>query len=80
MYRYFSEKKVEWSNGYTIKYLYDDSNLLLGFIYNNETYYYQRTKTLEITRIVNSNEIIVGEYYYDAYCNILNLDELSEIA
>ena len=34
----------------------------------------------EITRIVNTNGIIVGEYYYDAYGNILNLDELSEIA
>ena len=67
-------------NGYTIKYIYDDNNLLLGFIYNNETYYYQRTLTGEITRIVNSNGIIVGEYYYDAYGNILNLDELSEIA
>ena len=34
------EETKEGLNGHTIKYLYDDSNLLLGFIYNNETYYY----------------------------------------
>ena len=28
------EETVEGLNGYTIKYIYDDNNLLLGFIYN----------------------------------------------
>ena len=74
------EETIEGINGYTIRYLYDDSNLLLGFIYNNETYYYIRTLTGEISKVVNSDGIIVGEYIYDAYGNILNLDELSSIA
>ena len=30
------EETVEGLNGYTIKYIYDDNNLLLGFIYNNK--------------------------------------------
>ena len=54
--------------------------MLVGFIYNNETYYYIRTLTGEITKIVNSAKEVVGEYIYDAYGNILNLDALSEIA
>ena len=44
-----------------------------------KTYYYIRTLTGEISKIVNSDGIIVGESIYDAYGNILNLDELSNI-
>ena len=74
------EEAKEGTAGYTIKYLYDDNNLLVGFIYNNETYYYIRTLTGEITKIVNSAKEVVGEYYYDAYGNILNISSLSSIA
>ena len=78
------EETVEYenadTNGYTIKYLYDDNNLLLGFIYNEETYYYQRTLTGEIVKIINSEGQVVGEYIYDAYGNILNINSLTAIA
>ena len=49
-------------------------------IYNNETYYYQRTLTGDIVRIINSNGYVVGEYIYDAFGNILNIDNLSDIS
>ncbi len=74
------EEKVEGTTGYTIKYLYDDNNLLVGFIYNNETYYYIRTLTGEITKIVNSAKEVVGEYYYDAYGNIISMSSEDGIA
>ena len=54
--------------------------MFVGFIYNNETYYYIRTLTGELTKIFNSAKEEVGEYIFDAYGNILNLDALSEIA
>ena len=54
--------------------------MLVGFIYNNETYYYIRTLIGELTKIVNSAKEVVGEYYYDAFGNILNIDNLSDIA
>ena len=74
------EETIEGTAGYTIRYIYDDNNLLLGFIYNNTTYYYQRTLTGDIARIVDEAGEIQGEYIYDAFGNILNLDALSEIA
>ena len=54
--------------------------MLVGFIYNNVTYYYIRTLTGELTKIFNSSKEVVGEYYYDAYGNILNISSLSPIA
>ena len=74
------EETIEGINGYTIRYLYDDNNLLLGFIYNNTTYYYQRTLTGDIARIVDEAGEIKGEYIYDAFGNILNIDNLRDIA
>ena len=74
------EETIEGTDGYTIRYLYDDNNLLLGFIYNNTTYYYQRTLTGDIARIVDEAGEIKGEYIYDAFGNILNIDNLSDIA
>ena len=74
------EETIEGTAGYTIRYLYDDNNLLLGFIYNNTTYYYQRTLTGDIARIVDEFGEIKGEYIYDAFGNILNIDNLSDIA
>ena len=68
------EETIEGTAGYTIRYLYDDNNLLLGFIYNNTTYYYQRTLTGDIARIVDEVGEIKGEYIYDAFGKILNID------
>ncbi|MBQ4570628.1 MAG: RHS repeat-associated core domain-containing protein [Bacilli bacterium] len=74
------EEEVLGNEGYKIQYLYDENNLLLGFIYNEETYYYQRTLTGEIVKIINSEGLVVGEYIYDAYGNILNISSLTAIA
>ena len=60
------EEQKEGNENSKIQYLYDENNLLLGFIYNEETYYYQRTLTGEIVKIINSEGLIVGEYIYDA--------------
>ena len=74
------EEQKEGNENSKIQYLYDENNLLLGFIYNEEIYYYQRTLTGEIVKLINSEGLIVGEYIYDAYGNILNINGLSEIA
>ena len=54
--------------------------IAVGFTYNENNYFYVRNLLQEIVFIVNEQSQIVGEYYYDAYGNILNLDELTDIA
>ena len=44
------------------------------------SFYYQRTLTGEIVKIINSEGLIVGKYIYDAYGNILNINSLTAIA
>lgn len=72
---------VTWdTNTYTVEYLYDPNNNAIGFIYNSNTYYYIRNLQGEIIYIVNQEGYVLGEYKYDAYGNILNLNELQDVA
>ena len=72
---------VTWdTNTYTVEYLYDANNNAIGFIYNSNTYYYIRNLQGEIIYIVNQEGYVLGEYKYDAYGNILNLNELQDVA
>ena len=60
--------------------MYDSNNTAVGLIYNSNTYYYVRNLKGEIIYIVDQSGTIMGEYKYDAYGNILNLNELQDVA
>jgi len=55
-----------------IEYMYDSNGMLYGFNCNNENYYYVRDLTGCIIKIINEEKVIVHEYCYDAYGNIIN--------
>ena len=63
------EKVIDDIKGeeYTIEYLYDESNMLYGFIYGNKVYYYLKDILGNIIGIVNELGTVVCEYEYDAY-------------
>ncbi len=58
-------------------FLRDDSNNLLGFTYNNKTYYYKKNAFDDIIGIYDSNYKEVCTYSYDAYGNILSIKDIT---
>ena len=75
-YNYIYEGNLlikEDHNGVEIKYLYDDQNLLYGFIVDTDTYYYYKRDIFQnILGIIDEegNEIVT--YKYDAWGNIIS--------
>ena len=53
----------------TLDFLYDDSGVILGVVYNGTTYYYRKNLQGDITGIVNSSGDLVTSYRYDAWGN-----------
>ena len=51
----------------SVDYLYDNNNLLFGFIFGNKDYYYLRDITGNINKIVDSNGLVMVKYIYTAY-------------
>lgn len=56
-------------------FLRDDSNNLLGFTYQGNTYYYKKNAFDDIIGIYDSNYKEVCTYNYDAYGNILSIKD-----
>ena len=52
----------------TIAYLYSHSNVV-GFICNNEVYYYEKNIQEDVLAIRNINHVVVAKYIYDAWGN-----------
>lgn len=66
---------IEKHKDYMLYFLRDDSNSLLGFTYNNKTYYYKKNAFDDIIGIYDSNYKEVCTYSYDAYGNILSIKD-----
>ena len=66
---------IEKHKNYMLYFLRDDSNSLLGFTYNNKTYYYKKNAFDDIIGIYDSNYKEVCTYSYDAYGNILSIKD-----
>ena len=65
----------------TIKYLYGASGVI-GFTYNNNTYYYEKNIQGDVTAIVNASGTIKAKYTYDAWGNhtiTLNTDGIGTL-
>ena len=64
---------IEKHKNYMLYFLRDDSNSLLGFTYQGNTYYYKKNAFDDIIGIYDSNYKEVCTYSYDAYGNILSI-------
>ncbi|MDR3185382.1 MAG: hypothetical protein LBU04_01010 [Christensenellaceae bacterium] len=60
----------EQTNSSTTYYLYD-LNGLIGFTYNKNDYYYIKNILDDVEKIIDINGVIVAEYSYDAWGNVL---------
>ncbi len=57
-----------------IYYLYSDEEII-GFVYNNNKYYYIKNLQKDIIGILNSSNDLLVSYEYDAYGNILSIKD-----
>ena len=60
-----------WGANY-IDFLYDESGLAYGFVYNGTKYYYVKNLQGDVMSIANASGSIVVNYTYDAWGNILS--------
>ena len=66
--------------------MYDENDNVLGFelILNDgtihKTIYYVKNFQNDIIKLIDDEGNIVGEYIYDAYGNVININELSIFA
>lgn len=72
---------VSGSDSYTLKYLYDENNLIVGFEYikNNIIQKYQYLKNLQgdIVGILDINGNQVVKYYYNGYGELISIIDTS---
>ncbi|MDR1697966.1 MAG: DNRLRE domain-containing protein [Erysipelotrichaceae bacterium] len=67
-YHLFGERIVSLTKGNKKMFFhYDESNLLIGFEYNKENYFFVRDLTANICSVIDKNGDSVVEYYYDAW-------------
>ncbi len=80
---YFIEGKdivAEKTGDDVIWYIYDDKNEVFGFIFNNETFYYDKNVSKDVVRIVDADGNCVCTYNYDAWGNVTTFEGNKEIA
>lgn len=64
---------LENKNGEILRYIYDEVSGLIGFIYNDEMYYYKKNNQNDIIGILNENLLEVVSYNYDSWGKLLNV-------
>ena len=57
----------------TYYYLYDESGSVIGFQYNNKTYYYQKNIQGDVLHIIDESGNIVTTYTYSAFGEVLSV-------
>lgn len=70
----------ETTNGNIKWYIYDENNSIIGFEYNNQTYYFEKNAQGDVVRIFDIDGNFVSEYFYDAWGNIASVSGNEEIA
>lgn len=74
-YYYLNDDLVyEDRNGNVIYYLYDVEGLI-GFVYENTTYYYLKNLTDDIIGIMNTSGNIIANYVYDSWGKIISITD-----
>ena len=64
---------AEETEGQVIVYMFDNEERLLGFIFNDEEFFYSTNPLGDITGIMNSSMEVIVKYTYDAWGNILSI-------
>ena len=59
----------ETTNSATKWYMYDSTDSIIGFEYNNVPYYFEKNAQGDVVRIYSRNGVAVCEYSYDAWGN-----------
>lgn len=79
-YKYSLNKLItEIRDNYRLDFLYDEKDMLYGFIYNNNTkYFYIRDVTGLILGITLQNGEVVVKYDYDAWGKKISITDTSE--
>ena len=71
-YTYAGGLLVRQSDGTnTLDFAYDASGTAVGFKHNGTPYFYLRNVQGDVTGITNASGVIVAEYTYDAWGNVL---------
>ena len=71
--------KESRSDGKVLNYFYDQSGSIIEFKYDNSHYYYVKNLQNDIIGITNSNGNLIVKYVYDAYGNIVSINDTSGI-
>ena len=80
-FTYVDGKLIHQTDGDSIWWFYyDASDKLVAMEYNGTMYYYMYDSVGNIISLMDTNGVEVATYTYDAWGQILNLDELSDIA
>ena len=79
-YTWDGEKFVGQFDGTdTLLFFYDDENEIIGFNYNEETYFYLKNLQGDIVGIVDESGEVVATYAYDAWGNELSVQTTGSI-
>ena len=71
---------AETTDGESIWYMYDNKSEILGFLYQDKAYYYEKNVQKDVLRIVDEEGDIVCGYTYDAWGNIVQTEGDKNIA
>ncbi len=76
-YEYYEDKLISIhcnssSFNYQFNYIYDESDSIVGFFFENSTYFYIRDITNNIIGIVDESNNFIVKYFYDAWGNLIN--------
>lgn len=66
----------------TIWYMYDVNGCIVGFQYNDNSYYFNKNLQGDVMSIVDSNGKVLVEYYYNEWGNVIEISgdqELGEL-
>lgn len=74
---YCINKKIvlETTNNNVIYYGRDNDGNLVGFVYNDTNYFYEKNGQGDIISIKDNNNVVVAKYEYDAWGNILSVTD-----
>ena len=79
--KYYTEGSyiiLEKTGNDVIYYIRDSLSNLVGFVYNNVTYYYKKNYQGDIIGIYNSNYELIVKYTYDSYGKLLSITDGSD--
>jgi len=68
-----TSEEVKW-------YIYDDGDLIVGFEYQDEVFYFEKNAQGDVVKIFDEHGNCVSEYFYDAWGNITEIEGNEQVA